>query len=103
MTDQQITLDILTQTGDIMPRIEPEVLEEARHQRSREALRRAMDPPRLPESGHTLWVEVSSATIDGDEIHVHVVVNGQVQRPEALATAQRVVRSVTVPAEVVRR
>jgi hypothetical protein len=103
MTDQQITLDILAETGDVTPRIDPEVLEEARLQRSHEASRRAANPPRLPESGHNLWVEVSSATIDGDEIHVSVVVTGKVQRPEALATAQRVVRTVKVPAEVERR
>lgn len=103
MTDQQITLDILEQVGDLTPRIDPTVLEEARQMRGRDAERRAMDPPRLPESGHTLTVEVRSATIQGDYIELALRVHGQVQRPEALATAGGHVLHVKVPATVERR
>jgi hypothetical protein len=78
------------------------VLEEARQQR-RDAARRATDPPRLPESGSTLWAQMVAATIEGDHIEVARVVHGQVQRPEALATAQGVVLQLKVPATVESR
>lgn len=103
MTDQQITLDILEQMGDLTPRIDPEVLEEARRMRRHDAERRATDPPRLPESGYTLWAEMVSATIQGDHIELALRVHGQVQRPDALATAGGEVLSLTVPAKVERR
>ena len=103
MTDEQKTLAIMADVGDITPRLAPEVLEEARRQRAHDAHRRAVIPPRLPESGHTLAVEVRSATIEGDEIHVALVIHGQVQRPEALATASEQVLHVKAPAKVERR
>lgn len=103
MTDEQRTLAIMADVGDITPRLSPEVLEAARRQRAHDAHRRATDPPRLPESGHTLTVEVRSATIEGDEIHVALVIHGQVQRPEALATAIEQVLHVKAPATVERR
>lgn len=103
MTDQQSTLDILEQVGDITPRIAPDVLEEARLRRLADVERRATDPPRLPESGHTLTVELRSATIQGDHIEVSLVIEGKVQRPEALATASGAVLNLTVPAKVERR
>lgn len=101
--DQQITLDILEQVGDLTPRIAPEVLEEARRQRVHDAQRRATEPPRLPESGYTLWAEMVAATIQGDHIEVALRIHGQVQRPEALATASGAVLNLTVPAKVERR
>lgn len=103
MSDQQTSLDILADLGDITPRIAPEVLEDARRQRAHDAQRRATDPPRLPESGYTLWAQMVSATIQGDHIEVALVIHGQVQRPEALATARETVLHVKVPARVERR
>jgi hypothetical protein len=51
MTDQQAAFDDMIQSGDLVPHIAPEVLEEVRQQRNRDAARRAMDPPRLPVIG----------------------------------------------------
>ena len=104
MTDQQNLFDIAEQMGDItVSRLSPEVLEEARQQRFRDAAQRAANPPRLPESGYTLWAELVSATIMGDHIEVAIRMHGQVQRPEALATAEDVVLTLKVPAKVERR
>lgn len=103
MTDEQRELDIMAAVGDITPRLSPEVLEEARRQRAHDAHRRATVPPRLPESGYTLWCQVVSAAIEGDEIHVALVIHGQVQRPEALATSIEQVLHVKAPAKVERR
>ena len=103
MSDQQTSLDIMADVGDITPRLSPEVLEEARRQRAHDAQRRATDPPRLPESGYTLWAEMVAATIQGDHIEVALRIHGQVQRPEALATASGAVQTLKVPATVERR
>lgn len=103
MIRQQSAMDILQDNGDVVPRIAPEVLEEARRQRSHDASRRATHPPRLPQSGHTLWTEIVAATIEGDQVEVAIRVHGQVQRPEALATASGAVLQLKVPAKVVRR
>lgn len=103
MTDQQITLDILAETGDLVPRLAPEVLEEARRMRVREAADKTANPRPLPESGYTLWVELVAATIQGDHIDVAIRFHGQVQRPEGLATASGAVQHLSVPAEVERR
>lgn len=103
MTRQLSTMDILQDNGDVVPRIAPEVLEEARQKRRHDASRRATTPPRLPESGHTLWTEIVAATIEGDQIELAIRIHGQVQRPEALATASGVVLQLKVPAKVVRR
>lgn len=117
MTDQQITLDILQQMGDVTgprdpagarldpagARLDPATLEEARRQRAHDAAQRLANPPPLPESGYTLWAQMVSATIQGDHIEVALVVHGQVQRPEALATSSEQVLHLKVPAEVARR
>ncbi len=52
MRDQGIMLDVQQQTSDLVPRIGPEVLAEARMQRSHEPSRRAGALPGLLESGH---------------------------------------------------
>lgn len=103
MTDQQFTLDILEQVGDVTPRIDPAVLEEARRMRAYEAAEKTANPRPLPASGYTLWAEMVAATIQGDHIEVALRVHGQVQRPEALATASGAVLNLKVPAKVDRR
>lgn len=100
MTTKQSAMDILQDNGDVVPRIAPEVLEEARQQRSHDASRCATHPPRLPESGHTMCAEILSATINGDQIGLDIRIHGKVQRPEALATASGVVLQIKVPAKV---
>lgn len=100
MTRQQSAMDILQDNGDVVPRIAPEALEDARRQRSHDASRRATHPPRLPESGHTMCAELLSATINGDQIGLDIKIYGKVQRPEALATVEPVVLQLKVPAEV---
>ena len=103
MTTKQSAMDILQDNGDVVPRIAPEVLEEARRLRSHDASRRATHPPRLPESGHILCAEILSATINGDQIGLDIKIYGKVQRPEALATVEPVVVQLKVPAKVERR
>lgn len=103
MTRRQSAIDILQDNGDVVPRIAPEVLEEARQHRSHDASRRATHPPRLPESGHTMCAEILSATINGDQIGLDIRIHGKVQRPETLATVEAVVLQLKVPAKVERR
>lgn len=81
----------------------PEVLEAARQRRATQAQQRAANPPRLPESGHTLVATITAVSIEGDALQVGIVIEGKVQRPEAVATALGQELQLRVPARVEAR
>lgn len=94
----------LLDNGDFVGAIPPQVLETARLVRGDELAIRAANPPRLPETGHTLWAEIRAHAIDHDgAIQVAIVITGQAQRPEVLATATGEVLHLRVPARVEAR